>query len=110
MRNRSRPSAALRRRARIRLTRPTVNSPAQLDALPAGIVVAYIGKNPAEPAIAGKTAEGWQFLGQVPTRRWTSTALAPADVPLVIIHDPRNWPTTITEAPAALAASEGTDH
>ncbi len=66
-----------------------------LDSLPVGSVVAYIGSEPDAPAISCKAADGgWQFMGEDSTRRRVSAEMAhPADanmrLDLRLLWDPR---------------------
>lgn len=70
---------------------PTVRTSHDLDELFVGSVVAYIGDEPNAPAVACKTYDGWQFLGEDPERRRRSTDLAPetpGDLVLRVLHNP----------------------
>lgn len=59
----------------------------ELDALPVGSIVADLNE-PDAPAVACRAVRGWQMLGDDPDRRYFSSDLAPAAIPLTVLHRP----------------------
>lgn len=76
---------------------PIVRTRADLDALPVGSVLAYIGDEPASPSVACKNSWGeWCFLADPPDRVRRSSDLAPespGDMALIVLHRPDWYPT-----------------
>lgn len=71
-------------------TRPRIFTAEQIDELPIGSVLAFIGDEPAAPAIACRAVRGWAFLGEDPDMRRTSASIA-SPKPLHLLHNPA-WP------------------
>lgn len=68
---------------------PTVSTIDELEALPIGSVIAYIGDEPDAPAVACRAVRGWQFLGDKETDRvYHSGELTPVREPLWVLYTP----------------------
>lgn len=69
----------------------TLQSIEDLDALPLGAVIAEMSE-PDAPAVACRAVRGWQFLGDLDDRRYTSDAIWPGAESisrLTVLYDPR---------------------
>lgn len=69
----------------------TLQSLEDLDDLPVGAVIAELTE-PDSPAVACRAVRGWQFLGGLDDRRYTSDAIWPGAESasrLTVLYDPR---------------------